>query len=121
MPLSKICDVVVTSAAEGEFSVDCTDHMVHMKAGSPAELQLWLGSLREVAAVNTRRAAEEAPQQEPLSFARQAARSNEMAGRRAAERVAAARAAAAAAKEAKEAAAKEAAARPEARGEGGEC
>ena len=60
MPLSKICDVVVTSAAEGEFSVDCTDHMVHMKAGSPAELQLWLGSLREVAAVNTRRAAEEA-------------------------------------------------------------
>ena len=59
MPLSKICDVVVTSAAEGEFSLDCTDHMVHMKAGSPAELQLWLGSLREVAAVNTRRAAEE--------------------------------------------------------------
>ena len=59
MPLSKICNVVVTSAAEGEFSVDCTDHMVHMKAGSPAELQLWLGSLREVAAVNTRRAEEQ--------------------------------------------------------------
>ena len=68
MPLSKICDVVVTSAAEGEFSLDCTDHMVHMKAGSPAELQLWLGSLREVAAVNTRRAAEEARRlSEPLA------------------------------------------------------
>ena len=70
MPLSKICDVVVTSAAEGEFSVDYTDHMVHMKAGSPAELQLWLGSLREVAAVNTRRAAEEARRlSEPLASA----------------------------------------------------
>ena len=70
MPLSKICDVVVTSAAEGEFSLDCTDHMVHMKAGSPAELQLWLGSLREVAAVNTRRAAEEERRlSEPLASA----------------------------------------------------
>ena len=70
MPLSKICDAVVTSAAEGEFSVDCTDHMVHMKAGSPAELQLWLGSLREVAAVNTRRAAEEERRlSEPLASA----------------------------------------------------
>ena len=70
MPLSKICDVVVTSAAEGEFSVDCTDHMVHMKADSPAELQLWLGSLREVAAVNTRRAAEEERRlSEPLASA----------------------------------------------------
>ena len=70
MLLSKICDVVVTSAAEGEFSVDCTDHMVHMKAGSPAELQLWLGSLREVAAVNTRRAAEEERRlSEPLASA----------------------------------------------------
>ena len=59
MALSKICNVLVTSQAEGEFSVDCTDHMVHMKAGSPAELQLWLGSLREVAAVNSRRAEEE--------------------------------------------------------------
>ena len=70
MPLSKICDVVVTSAAEGEFSLDCTDRMVHMKAGSPAELQLWLGSLREVAAVNTRRAAEEERRlSEPLASA----------------------------------------------------
>ena len=70
MPLSKICDVVVTSAAEGEFSLDCTDHMVHMKAGSTAELQLWLGSLREVAAVNTRRAAEEERRlSEPLASA----------------------------------------------------
>ena len=70
MPLSKICDAVVTSAAEGEFSVDCPAHMVHMKAGSPAELQLWLGSLREVAAVNTRRAAEEERRlSEPLASA----------------------------------------------------
>ena len=76
MPLSKICDVVVTSAAEGEFSVDCTDHMVHMKAGSPAELQLWLGSLREVAAVNTRRAAEEERRlSEPLASAQRGSQS----------------------------------------------
>ena len=54
--LNKIVNVFVTNDAELEFSLDCSDHMVHMKAASAAELRLWLSSLREVAQVNKRRA-----------------------------------------------------------------